>query len=152
MQGFKCKVTNASPTARPLAKAQVPTYCKDDASKCVKGAKQMLAWHQRTGNNIETEGHTAPNYNYKCGWSEGAQTDIFASAAPAPTPTPVRTSSRGIQPPTTLVTRVPTSVVKQATVTAAGVPTEPASAPVHVPWWLRLRHKTGGVPDAGPQA
>ncbi|KAF2799823.1 hypothetical protein K505DRAFT_190074, partial [Melanomma pulvis-pyrius CBS 109.77] len=67
MQGFKCKVTNAKSTA-PLAKAQVPAYCADDQSKCVKGAKQMLAWHQRTGNNIETPDGTTPNYNTKCGW------------------------------------------------------------------------------------
>jgi len=88
MQGFKCKVTGASPSAAPLAAGQIPTYCADDASKCVKGAKQMLAWHQRTGNNIETADGTTPNYNSKCGWTEGAQTDIFDSvAAPSPTPT-----------------------------------------------------------------
>ncbi|KAF2119327.1 hypothetical protein BDV96DRAFT_486657 [Lophiotrema nucula] len=81
MQGFKCNVTNASPTAKPLAPAQVATYCEDDASKCVKGAKQMLAWHQLTGNNIETEQWVTPNYNQKCGWAEGAQTDIFEQAA-----------------------------------------------------------------------
>ncbi|KAF2704689.1 hypothetical protein K504DRAFT_460956 [Pleomassaria siparia CBS 279.74] len=94
MQGFKCKVTNASPTARPLAAAQVPTYCADDQSKCVQGAKQMLAWHQLEGNNIETPDGTTPTYNTKCGWAEGAQTDIFdITVAQVPTrPTPANTT------------------------------------------------------------
>ncbi|KAH7383770.1 hypothetical protein BKA66DRAFT_417129 [Pyrenochaeta sp. MPI-SDFR-AT-0127] len=87
MQGFKCNVTNASPTAAPLAKAQVPVYCESDPSKCVKGAKQMLAWHQATGNNIETAPGVTPNYNKKCGWVEGAQTDIFDKAVEAQKPT-----------------------------------------------------------------
>ncbi|KAF2475468.1 uncharacterized protein BDR25DRAFT_279546 [Lindgomyces ingoldianus] len=78
MQGFKCNVTAASPTAAPLATAQIPVYCADDDTKCVKGAKQMLAWNQKTGNNIETEDWVTPNYNMKCGWKNGAQTDIFA--------------------------------------------------------------------------
>jgi hypothetical protein len=37
----------------------------------------MLAWHQATGNNIETAEGVTPNYNQKCGWAEGAQKDIF---------------------------------------------------------------------------
>ncbi|KAF2832451.1 hypothetical protein CC86DRAFT_280425 [Ophiobolus disseminans] len=84
MQGFKCNVTGASPTAKPLAKAQVPVYCENEPEKCVKGPKQMLAWHQATGNNIETAQWVTPNYNHKCGWAEGAQTDIFESRAAAP--------------------------------------------------------------------
>ncbi|PSN71810.1 hypothetical protein BS50DRAFT_484432 [Corynespora cassiicola Philippines] len=76
MQGFKCNVTNATST-RTLAPAQAPAYCEDDPTKCVTGAKQMIAWHQSTGNNIETDPGMTPNYNQKCGWAEGAQTDIF---------------------------------------------------------------------------
>ena len=81
MQGFKCSVTGASPTAKPLAKAQVPVYCENEPAKCVKGAKQMLAWHQASGNNIETAQGVTPNYNQKCGWAEGAQKDIFDEGA-----------------------------------------------------------------------
>jgi hypothetical protein len=81
MHGFKCKVTNASPTAKPLAKAQVPVYCENEPNKCVHGAKQMLAWHQASGNNIVTAQGTTPNYNQKCGWAEGAQKDIFVTTA-----------------------------------------------------------------------
>lgn len=76
MQGFKCTVTNATSTT-PVAPAQAPVYCADDASKCVKGAKQMIAWHQETGNNIETADGISPGYNEKCGWTNGAQHDIF---------------------------------------------------------------------------
>ncbi|KAF2763167.1 hypothetical protein EJ05DRAFT_447590 [Pseudovirgaria hyperparasitica] len=77
MQGHKCKVTGAKPTAKKLAAAKPPVYCEGDASKCVKGAKQMIAWNQKSGNNIETEEHRSPGYNANCGWTEGAQTDIF---------------------------------------------------------------------------
>ena len=79
MQGFKCNVTGATSTAR-LAKAKAPVYCADDASKCVRGAKQMIAWNQLTGNNIVTPDvwGTSPGYNEKCGWTEGPQRDIFA--------------------------------------------------------------------------
>ncbi|KAF2648640.1 hypothetical protein K491DRAFT_567068, partial [Lophiostoma macrostomum CBS 122681] len=76
MQGFKCKVTNATST-KSLAAPKAPVFCADDESKCVKGAKQMIAWQQFTGDNIETEQWVTPNYNAKCGWSNGAQTDIF---------------------------------------------------------------------------
>jgi hypothetical protein len=77
MQGFKCNVTGVSTSAKPLAKAQAPVYCENESKKCVRGAKQMLAWNQATGNNIETGPGLTPNYNQKCGWVEGAQKDIF---------------------------------------------------------------------------
>jgi hypothetical protein len=86
MQGFKCNVTSASTTAKPLAKAQVPVYCENEPEKCVRGAKQMLAWNQATGNNIETAPGLTPNYNQKCGWAEGAQKDIFEVEAGTPVP------------------------------------------------------------------
>jgi hypothetical protein len=78
MQGFKCTVANATSTV-PLAKAQPPVYCVDDPSKCVKGAKQMLAWNQLTGDNIVTPQvwGVSPGYNEKCGWTAGPQKDIF---------------------------------------------------------------------------
>ena len=86
MQGFKCKVTGATSNI-PLAKPKAPVYCPDDASKCVKGAKQMIAWHQLDGNNIETPNQwgVTPGYNEKCGWSEGPQRDIFETKTVQPT-------------------------------------------------------------------
>jgi len=76
MQGFKCNVTGATSTA-PLAKAQAPVYCADDASKCVTGAKQMIAWKQLTGDNVVTPDGASPGYSEKCGWTDGPQRDIF---------------------------------------------------------------------------
>jgi hypothetical protein len=133
MQGFKCKVTGASPMAKPLAKAQAPIYCENDLEKCVKGAKQMLAWQQATGSNIETPQGATPNYNQKCGWMEGAQADIFdGNAAIIPTVAPPVSSSDSTSAiaksvtvlPSTLATRVtsvsiaPTDVIQSISVSA----------------------------------
>lgn len=77
MQPYKCTVTNAISTT-PLATPKAPTYCYNDPSKCVQGAKQMIAWNQLTGNNIDSSGQPrSPGYNEKCGFKAGAQTDIF---------------------------------------------------------------------------
>jgi hypothetical protein len=108
MQGFKCNVTNTSPTAKPLAKAQVPVYCENEPERCVKGAKQMLAWHQATGNNIETKQGLTPNYNQKCGWAEGAQKDIFQDGVgtPAQSASVLSPTASLSTPSSTLLTRV----------------------------------------------
>lgn len=79
MQGYKCNVTGATSTA-PVAPAQVPVYCGDDASNCVQGAKQMLVWHQAAGNNVSPPSGVSPGYNAGMGWAPGAQDDIFISA------------------------------------------------------------------------
>lgn len=136
MQGFKCKVTGATST-KTLAKAQIPVYCEDDQSKCVKGAKQMLAWHQKTGNNIETERGTTPNYNQKCGWTEGAQTDIFEGAAvPSSTVSTVASSSvmavssTPAATPTTLATMVASSSVVVREYSSTSAPVHSTAAPV----------------------
>jgi hypothetical protein len=169
MQGFKCKVTNASPTALPLAAAQVPTYCADDASTCVKGAKQMLAWHQKTGNNVETTDGKTPNYNAKCGWTEGAQTDIFAStgaggnetstavvpsqaAGVSTTAVPATSSESAVQTLSTVVVvkDVSTSSVPSLTSAPAqsALPTgaKPAHTFIGVPW--KFRHHRRPRPTA----
>ncbi|KAH7082657.1 hypothetical protein BKA63DRAFT_403887 [Paraphoma chrysanthemicola] len=136
MQGFKCNVTNASPTAKPLAKAQVPVYCENEPEKCVKGAKQMLAWHQKTGNNIETKPGVTPNYNAKCGWEEGAQEDIFeegevevpvASSSQAAIPLP---SSTSVAPSSVIVRSVAAS--SSAVATSAGVTSSTVATPTPV--------------------
>ncbi|SJK99699.1 uncharacterized protein ARMOST_03010 [Armillaria ostoyae] len=82
MLPYKCKVTGATSTI-PVAKGKPPVWCEDDRSKCVSGPKQMLYWHQAEGNNIEVSGYDlsgspkSPGYNTKCGFSSGAQNDIF---------------------------------------------------------------------------
>ncbi|KAF2006787.1 hypothetical protein P154DRAFT_517813 [Amniculicola lignicola CBS 123094] len=107
MQGFKCKVTGATSIV-PVAKAQPPVYCAGEPSKCVKGAKQMIAWNQLIGNNIRTTGWgVTPNYNQKCGWSNGPQRDIFEKR-PASSPQP-RTTLHTISKPTTTAVPTPAS-------------------------------------------
>ncbi|OAA59408.1 hypothetical protein ISF_06343 [Cordyceps fumosorosea ARSEF 2679] len=52
MANYRCHVTNSTSNRR-LAAANAPVYCKDDQSKCVAGAKQMIAWNQKEGNNFD---------------------------------------------------------------------------------------------------
>lgn len=46
MANYKCHVTGSS-SSRRLAAAKAPVFCKNDQSKCVKGAKQMIAWNRK---------------------------------------------------------------------------------------------------------
>jgi hypothetical protein len=121
MHGYKCKVTGASPNARPLTKAQPPVMCQDDPSKCVKGAKQMLAWHQLTGNNIETPDGVSPGYNERCGFANGAQKDIFEGGAAAPAPGGNATSS-AISMPSSVPTDLPASSALPTSELMVGTP------------------------------
>lgn len=104
MAGYRCNVTGATGTA-PLAKAQPPVYCGDDSSKCVKGAKQMIAWNQLTGNNIQTGPGQSPAYGANCGWSDGAQNDIFQSVSSSVVSSS-ETSSAGVGSSSTSVSKV----------------------------------------------
>ncbi|KAK3399535.1 hypothetical protein B0T20DRAFT_200319 [Sordaria brevicollis] len=76
MQNYKCQVTGSTSTKR-VSTPKPPVYCGDDSSKCVKGAKQMIAWHQLDGNNIVTAPGVFPGYNPTTGYTVGAQNDIF---------------------------------------------------------------------------
>ncbi|KAG0645601.1 hypothetical protein D0Z07_8500 [Hyphodiscus hymeniophilus] len=51
MHGFKCNVTGATSTT-PVAPAKPPVYCADDASLCVPGAKQMIAWNREPHSHL----------------------------------------------------------------------------------------------------
>lgn len=56
MANYRCHVTGSS-SNKKLATAKAPVYCKDDQSKCVKGAKQMVAWNRKFSSldlNLET--------------------------------------------------------------------------------------------------
>lgn len=76
MEGFRCKVTG-TPGNAALDTPKPPMWCEDDASACVKGAKQMVYWNQLEGNNVEVSGSDragdprAPTYNMKMGFSNG---------------------------------------------------------------------------------
>ena len=45
MAGYKCNVTGST-SSKKIAAAQVAAYCEEDTSKCVKGAKQMIAFNR----------------------------------------------------------------------------------------------------------
>jgi hypothetical protein len=47
MAGYKCNITGST-SSKKVAPAQVPVYCADDASKCVKGAKQMIVFNRKS--------------------------------------------------------------------------------------------------------
>ncbi|KAI3149179.1 CAZyme family AA14 [Penicillium roqueforti] len=76
MAGYKCNVTGST-SSKQVAPAQVAAYCEDDSTKCVKGAKQMIAFNQQTGNNVQVPNGKTPMYNTAWGWESGAQNDIF---------------------------------------------------------------------------
>lgn len=50
MAGYKCTVTGSNST-KQVAPGQAPVYCEDDESKCVAGAKQMIASYRRPLSN-----------------------------------------------------------------------------------------------------
>ncbi|KAI0376862.1 hypothetical protein F5Y04DRAFT_292325 [Hypomontagnella monticulosa] len=76
MQNFKCHVTGSTST-KTVAPAKPPVYCGDGKTPCVTGAKQMVAWNQLDGNNVQVPDGVSPCYNEKMGWKSGAQNDIF---------------------------------------------------------------------------
>ncbi|KAM0448807.1 hypothetical protein ACHAPV_009443 [Trichoderma viride] len=76
MANYRCHVTGTSSTKK-VAQAQVPVYCGNDSSKCLPGAKQMIAWNQATGNNVQVPNGASPAYGTNMGWTPGAQNDIF---------------------------------------------------------------------------
>ncbi|EAU86287.2 hypothetical protein CC1G_08011 [Coprinopsis cinerea okayama7 len=84
MEPFRCKVINPPKSASVMVgRAKPPVWCEDDQKKCRMGPKQMIYWNQLDGNNVEVEGldldgnPKRPVYNYKMGFMNGAQTDIF---------------------------------------------------------------------------
>ncbi|KIY64670.1 hypothetical protein CYLTODRAFT_413158 [Cylindrobasidium torrendii FP15055 ss-10] len=86
MHPYKCKVTGASGTAA-VGAPQSPEWCEDDESKCVSGPKKFMIWNQNEGNNVQVSGYDSvgapkiPVYNYKMGFKDGAQNDIFTGGS-----------------------------------------------------------------------
>lgn len=99
MANYKCHVTGSS-SSRQLAPAKPPAYCANDQSKCVAGAKQMVAWNrklpstppnrtdlshcsisdlftEKEGDNVVVPNGASPGYNQGMGWANGAQNDIY---------------------------------------------------------------------------
>jgi hypothetical protein len=79
MHGLRCNVTDSDPSvARPLQTAQPPVYCADDQANCTQGAKQIILWNQQEGvDNVVVPSGSSPGYSSVCGYSAGAQEDIF---------------------------------------------------------------------------
>ncbi|KAJ3730266.1 hypothetical protein C8R42DRAFT_2944 [Lentinula raphanica] len=81
--GSRCQVTGNTDKSKSLGVPRPPVWCEGNSTACVKGPKQMLFWHQASGNNIEVSGFDlsgeakSPAYNAKCGFADGAQNDIF---------------------------------------------------------------------------
>lgn len=76
MANYRCHVTGTTSTKK-VAQAQPPVYCGNDASKCLPGAKQMIAWNQASGNNVQVPNGASPAYGTNMGWTPGPQNDIF---------------------------------------------------------------------------
>jgi len=150
---FRCQVLGSTST-RKVGKGQPPVWCEDDPSKCVKGPKQMIAWNQLTGDNIEVDGwdlsggHKSPGYNTKCGWTPGPQNDIFEDS-PVEQPPPstsqnppstsqnspstsqdIPSSSQGAPVPSPTPSMPPNSLVNNGTTsTATSMDTRPSRCP-----------------------
>ena len=82
MEGFRCNVTGSTSNI-PVARGKPAVWCEGEPSKCTKGAKQLIAWNQLSGNNIEVEGfdlsghHKSPGYGHKCGFNDGECCETF---------------------------------------------------------------------------
>ncbi|XP_006459911.1 hypothetical protein AGABI2DRAFT_116869 [Agaricus bisporus var. bisporus H97] len=84
MNGFRCKITNATSEVA-LAKPAIPRRCGEDpknnkqfsaVQNCTYGAKQPLYWLNDNSNMFEGE-HAPPVYNDLYNFADGAQDDIF---------------------------------------------------------------------------
>ncbi len=87
MNGFRCKVANATSTVA-LAKPEVPRRCGTDPDNhkqfsipqnCTYGAKQPLYWLNDDSNMFEGD-HSPPVYNDLYNFADGAQNDIFTDS------------------------------------------------------------------------
>ncbi|KAJ3966635.1 hypothetical protein EV361DRAFT_1012528 [Lentinula raphanica] len=93
--GSRCQVTGNTDKSKSLGVPRPPVWCEGNSTACVKGPKQMLFWHQASGNNIEVSGFDmsgeakSPAYNAKCGFADGAQNDIFDDSRQAFWSTPL---------------------------------------------------------------
>ncbi|TRM56125.1 hypothetical protein BD626DRAFT_541576 [Schizophyllum amplum] len=82
MDGFKCRVTNATGT-KQLGAPQPPVYCGEDAAPyetSVPAPEAMVVWGQDPSiNNVVVPANSgvSPGYNERSGFEPGAQNDIF---------------------------------------------------------------------------
>jgi hypothetical protein len=76
---------------RPWRKRRRRSIVRGDESKCVKGAKRLIVWNQKESVDdvvgVPDVFLAAPGYKSRCGFSLGAQNDIFEEGGEAPPPT-----------------------------------------------------------------
>ncbi|GAA5915911.1 hypothetical protein JCM6882_001760 [Rhodosporidiobolus microsporus] len=84
MTGFLCKIDGATSTAR-WQEPQDATWCGDDSSNCIAGAKRPLYAYNNPNNipfwDIANPNEKRPGYNADCGFADGPQDDIFDGAS-----------------------------------------------------------------------
>jgi len=97
MNGFRCKVTNATSTV-PLGTPKVARRCGADPdngklqaapANCTYGPKAPFFWFNNERNNMFEGTFSPPVYNDRYNFLDGAQDDIFVdSYLSIPTPAP----------------------------------------------------------------
>lgn len=73
---YRCRINGGfpgKPGANPMPRPQPPRACRGSPELCTKGAKQMVFFGQKEGNNVPGVGH----FNTDFGFAEGAQKDIW---------------------------------------------------------------------------
>lgn len=122
MNGFQCKVTGATATTA-IPRGQVPTDCRDDSSKCVKGAKQPFYWDQAERNNVDFGIYTPPLYLDSHGFADGAQNDIWDTVGGSS-----GAASKSADPSSSTSAVVSTSVAAAVTSSTQAPETTPATS------------------------
>ncbi|KIJ36788.1 hypothetical protein M422DRAFT_782123, partial [Sphaerobolus stellatus SS14] len=77
---FQCNITyvpgqeiSHTPVGNPIP----PVKCDGDKSTCIRGPKMPMYWKNTECNNMHKPDGSAPSYNNKYGFFQGAQDDIF---------------------------------------------------------------------------
>lgn len=116
-EGVLPPVLTAAATAQVAKKCHFPI----DTSNCTIGAKFPHYWLQKERNNNFQDYYDPPFYNAEYGFMNGAQTDLFANAAPIDEPVSTAVSST-ITPASTSSTLSTASAVASITSIASSAP------------------------------
>ncbi|EJD45963.1 hypothetical protein AURDEDRAFT_151747 [Auricularia subglabra TFB-10046 SS5] len=126
MNAYRCQVTGAKSTAKPVGVPKVPVWCESNPAACVKGPKQLISVYQSSGNNVVLPGGVqkdgqwpSPGYNSKVGFSAGAQTDIFTTTSKGSSTTS-KTTAKSTAATTSRSAVTSTAVVGAADSTVSG--------------------------------
>ncbi|KAL8286507.1 hypothetical protein RQP46_004524 [Phenoliferia psychrophenolica] len=127
---FRCDVTGSPVGATPIQTPLInPTYC-GDGSACAIGAKRPVYFFNNDYSNVQWMGnYLRPGYHSSWSFNDGAQNDIFMTAAQAANyhPTPATLAPAPAQTTYPLSTDLALNAVASASSSAS---TQPASAAV----------------------